>query len=265
MKSVSTWTLEGLSCDDLVVLDKFEVWRLVEAQHQVATTSIVDNWQEQHLLEEILEDTKPPIPDDARDLDFLRMTPFRYRPAKGVSPNDKGSRFREAGSIGGAFYAAQDVETAAFESAFYRSLFFSESPGLVLPKNALSYTAFASSISTSKALDLTNHPELSKFGHLWENPDDYRECQRLAKEARNAGVEAIVYKSVRDPSSRKNIVVLTPEAFSQEQPTKQQTWNILCDRNGMKMACELPQTRLALSFADLLAMGDSRFRGMHFA
>lgn len=259
MQSVNTWTLDAPLSDYLCTLDDLKVWRMVEAQNVVATTALTDGWAEQQALEHILEGTKPPIPKAASHLDFLRMTPFRYRAASGATANDNGSRFRHSGAIDGVFYGAFEPRTTAYEAAFYRALFFSESPGMLLPKNALSYTAFQSKISTDKVLDLTSHPELSKFSNLWGATDDYSHCQRLAMEARNAGVEAIVFNSVRDPNVGKNISILTPKAFSELQPQLMQTWNIVCNRSGMQISCEMPKTRLSLSFEQIKDMGDRRF------
>ena len=39
--------------------------RLVESQEQVATLQLVDTLEEQALLEELLESSKPPVPADA--------------------------------------------------------------------------------------------------------------------------------------------------------------------------------------------------------
>ena len=39
-----------------------DLWRGVEAQHQVATMRLVDTVDEQLALEEIIEASKPPIP-----------------------------------------------------------------------------------------------------------------------------------------------------------------------------------------------------------
>ena len=55
-------------------------WRLVEAQHRVSTLKLVDSLAEQAALEEILEATKPPLPEECRALDYLLATPLRYRP-----------------------------------------------------------------------------------------------------------------------------------------------------------------------------------------
>jgi len=76
----------------------------VEAQHLVATMRLVDTAAEQEVLERMLEGSKPPVPEEARRLDYLLNTPFRY-----VSPH--ASRFRPAGQPG-VWYGAERIETA---------------------------------------------------------------------------------------------------------------------------------------------------------
>ena len=66
-------------------------WRLVEAQHRVSTLKLVDTLDEQSLLEDMIEATKPAIPPECRELDYLLATPFRYG-----APYPLGSRFRRA-------------------------------------------------------------------------------------------------------------------------------------------------------------------------
>src|SRR5688572_7891535 len=81
-------------------------WRMVEGQHHVSTLALVDNVAEQARLEQLLEATKPPLPLECRDLNYLLFTPFRYR------PYPHGSRFRRADLSPGVFYAGAQVETA---------------------------------------------------------------------------------------------------------------------------------------------------------
>ena len=59
---------------------KRELWRGVEAQHRVATMRLVDDLQEQALLEQLLEDSKPTLPAEAKGSHYLLFTPFRYAP-----------------------------------------------------------------------------------------------------------------------------------------------------------------------------------------
>lgn len=97
--------------------------RLVESQEQVATLQLVDTLEEQALLEELLESSKPPVPADAEPLHYLLKTPFRYPPLRW------GSRFgrRHEPSL---FYAALKLETAMAESAYYRCVLWS---GMAVP------------------------------------------------------------------------------------------------------------------------------------
>ena len=103
-----------------------QAWRFVEAQHRVSTLKLVDSLAEQVALEDILEETKPSVPDACRHLDYLLSTPFRYR----SYPN--GSRFRRAGLTPGVWYGAERFETAAAEMVFYRLVFYAGSVPIVL-------------------------------------------------------------------------------------------------------------------------------------
>ena len=85
-----TWTAGALSSEAVKLEGK--VWRLVEAQHRVSTLKLVDTLDEQALLEDLIEETKPAIPVECRRLDYLLATPFRYG-----SVYPQGSRFRRAG------------------------------------------------------------------------------------------------------------------------------------------------------------------------
>ena len=77
-------------------------WRFVEAQHHVSTTKLTDTLAQQRRLEALIDQTKPAIPPECRDLHFLLATPFRYG-----APYPNGSRFRRAGLTLGVFYGAQ--------------------------------------------------------------------------------------------------------------------------------------------------------------
>ena len=53
-------------------------WRVIEGQFRAATMRIVDTNDEQAVLEEILEASKPPVPEPCRHLDYQFWSPFRY-------------------------------------------------------------------------------------------------------------------------------------------------------------------------------------------
>ena len=213
-------------------------WRLVEAQHQVSTLALVETLDEQQVLESLIENTKPEMPAACRALDYLLATPFRYE-----TEYPKGSRFRRAGKTLGVFYAAEHPETAVAEMAFYRLLFFAESPDTSWPENAMEYTAFAAAIDTDRAVSLVD-PPLNRDRDIWVSPTDYEACQALAEICRDAGAEAIIYESVRDPSGGRNLAVLACEAFSAPAPVDRQTWRLRLSRSGVQAIREFPIKRL---------------------
>jgi len=179
--SLPIWTPAALSSELRAISGRF--WRLVEAQHQISTLKLVDTLEEQSLLENLLEESKPALPPECQGLDYLLATPFRYG---AVYPH--GSRFRRAGRTLGVFYASEKVETALSEMAFYRLLFFADSPDTPLPANAAEYTAFSAPVSTKAALDLTA-PPLDRDRAAWTDLQNYEPCQALAEAARAAGGE----------------------------------------------------------------------------
>src|SRR5438552_216670 len=197
-----------------------KVWRLVEAQHRVSTLKLVDDLAEQALLEEIIEQSKPPVPPECRHLDYLLATPFRYGAAY-----PRGSRFRRAGRTPGVFYAAEAPRTALAEMAFYRLLFFAETPDTPWPKDAAEYTAFSSAIRSDKALDLTK-PPFDADRTIWTHPTGYSPCQDLAQAARDARIDSIRYESVRDPEHGATVALLSCRAFAKSRPGGPRTCRI---------------------------------------
>jgi hypothetical protein len=220
-----------------------EVWRLVEAQHRISTLKLVDTPEEQKILEDLIDGTKPPLPPEALGLHYLLATPFRY------APYPHGSRFRAAGATPGVFYASEEVETAIAEMAFYRYLFFAAAPETALPRNATEYTAFSVRIGTARMLDLTAKP-LSGAKAVWTHPTNYEPCQAFAASARTLGAELLRYQSVRDPMARANVAVLTCRAFASKRPVRLQSWRLRIGRNGASAICEAPARSLGISAKD---------------
>jgi len=228
-------------------------WRLVEAQHVVSTLSLVDTLDEQNLLEDILEDTKPPVPEDCRHLDYLLSTPFRYR------PYPHGSRFRKAGMTPGVWYGSQRPETAVAEMVFYRFLFYAESPDTPFPDTPADYTAFSASLGTQAALDLTAGA-FAEHRDIWTDPTDYAACQDLAATARENGAEIIRFQSVRDPGHGANLAVLTCRAFEDATPVDRQSWRIRISPSGAQAVRDHP--RLGLEYDRNAFDFDPRLAGM---
>lgn len=245
------WTPDALSSETRRLSG--ECWRLVEAQHRISTLKLVDSLAEQALLEGLLEATKPSIPPECRDLHYLLATPFRYG-----SGYPKGSRFRRAGATPGVFYASEKVTTAVAEMAFHRVVFFLDSPATKWPENAAELTAFCVSFAAKRSLDLTR-PPLSADGAAWTDPVDYEACQALAEAARAAEVQALRYRSVRDPASGANVALLTCSAFGRREPLARQTWRIRLGAQRLQALCEFPEIQLEFPLAAFAA--DPRVAG----
>lgn len=228
-------------------------WRLVEAQHIVSTLKLADSLEEQQLLEELLEKTKPRVPPECAHLDYLLATPFRY------APYPAGSRFRQAGRTPGVFYCSVEVQTAVAETAFWRLLFFAESPDTPLPRNPAEFTAFSVALATPLAVDLTKG-SLAYRSEQWTRLSDYGPCQELAASARECGIEMIAYQSVRDPKRRLNLAVLQCAAFEQPMPLERQTWRISFTPARVSAICEHPRMGIGFSVEEFEA--DPRIKRM---
>jgi hypothetical protein len=248
--SSPTWTPAALSSEAHPYAGA--VWRLVEAQHRVSTLKLVDDLAEQALLEDLIDATKPALPPECRHLDYLLATPFRYGASYPV-----GSRFRRAGRTLGIYYAAEAPETAVAEMAFYRLLFYAESPTTPYSDAAADYTAFSAALDVARALDLTA-PPLDADRARWTDPVDYSACQALADAARAADIAVLRYASVRDPRGGANVAVLTATAFATPQPLERRTWRLKIGQTGVLALCDFPETRLSFARADFAA--DPRLR-----
>ena len=210
--SSTTWTTRAVASSAQPA--RCAVWRAVGAQQVASTLALVDSLEEQHLLERLLDESKPPVPSAAAHLSPLLLTPFRYPPPPG------GSRFRGPNDPG-VFYAADAVRTACAELGYWRWHHLLDTPALdAMP--TLPQTVFGVRLATDAA-DLRALP-LVRDRAAWTRPDDYAACQRFARTARAAGVGAIRYESVRDPQRGGCCAVLTPGAFVPPVPFGLQTW-----------------------------------------
>lgn len=199
-------------------------WRAVEAQHKVSTMSLVHGSRaDQALLEDILEEVKPPIPEAAQGLHWLLFTPFRYYPLPG------GSRFRRKDDPG-IFYGAEDRQTACAESGYWRLRMWMDSKGLSGKQKAVPLTLFEFHGASSHSIDLTQ-PPLVADRDIWTRPDDYAGTQQLAENARSAEVEVIRYESVRN-SGGFCLALMTPRVFRavpEPYQNNQQTWTLFIE------------------------------------
>ncbi|WP_076997470.1 RES family NAD+ phosphorylase [Variovorax sp. KK3] len=192
------------------------LWRGIEAQHRVATMRLVDDLEEQMLLEQLLEDSKPPLPPDAAGAHYLLFTPFRYVSAWP-------SRFRRPHEPG-AWYGADEAVTVAAEIAHWRWRFFMDSDGLRDDQVLTELTFFQAQFSGLE-LDISVPPWSSKRS-VWRDPDDYAPCHALATQARGLmpPVQSIRYESARREGGLCE-AVFDVQALAIPNPGLQQTWS----------------------------------------
>lgn len=207
---------------------------MVEGQHLVSTMALVDSLEEQRVLEDILERSKPLVPPECEHLHYLMAAPFRY----GLYPVD--SRFRRRGQTPGVFYASEQAITAAAETVWSRLRFFAAAEGADLPKGAAEFTAFSVKVDVEAAVDLLAGP-LSAEAVKWTDPDDYAACLELADRARAEGAGLIRYGSVRHPEGLANVAVLDCAGFAGAAPEERQTWKIVLRVGGAVVVREFPR------------------------
>lgn len=206
--------------------------RIVESQEQVATLQLVDNLAEQALLEQLLETSKPPLPDDTQALHYLLKTPFRYPPLHW------GSRF------GGVhepslFYGAVRLETAMAETAYYRLLLWN---GMASPPPSgrilSAHASFEVRYRVERGVQL-QVPPFSEHQSLLTHRSDYRATQALGRDMRAAGVQAFEFQSARCPQGGINVALFVPAAFAEFKPDNMTAW--ICETAGDYVAFKRAQ------------------------
>jgi hypothetical protein len=201
-----------------------KLWRAVEAQHIVSTLRLTDNDAEaQELLEAILEEHKPTLPAETKGLHYLLATPFRYPPAR------YGSRFR-AWPDPGVLYGALARRAACAEMGYWRWRFVQDSEGLE-EIAAAPQTLFQAGAKGS-AVDLQQQP-FAADAATWTSPSEYSGTQAFARQARDADVDLILYRSVRDPEPQTCVAVLRPTALHPKRPLAQETWHLTVTADGV--------------------------------
>ncbi len=195
-------------------------WRVVESQEEIATMALVDSLEEQALLESLLEQSKPPYPENARQLDYLLTTPFRYPPLPW------GSRFGTQLEPS-LYYAALTIDTALAEAAFYRLVFW-QGMDIAPPSGRLltQHTIFSAQYLCNHGFALDQAP-FDTYRDILIDKEDYGPCQSLGSQLREANAQGFQYLSARDPDGGLNIALFTPEALTSRKPEETQNW--LCE------------------------------------
>jgi len=97
-------------------------------------------------------------------------------------------------------------------------------------------------------------PPLDSDRAVWTHPTDYTRCQDLADLARSAGIDAIRYRSIRDPAGGANLALLSLAALAATAPTSYQTWRILLRRDRADAMSEMPRATLSLAYSTWAAL-----------
>jgi hypothetical protein len=197
----------------------------VEAQHQVSTRKLVDSIEEQALLEEMIDQVKPPDQTGGR-LHYLLFTPFRYPPLP------HGSRFGRRHERG-IWYGSLERRSAFAEVAYYRLLFL-EGTHAQLGTVETALTAFTAKVRTAKGIDLAA-PPFDAYRRAIASPTTYTSTQPLGTAMRTAGVEAFRYPSARDTAGGINVGVFTPAAFGNAKPKSLETWHCAASRERVEV------------------------------
>lgn len=215
------------------------LFRLVESQEQAATLGYVDDLEEQAVLEELLEGSKPPLSQQASALHYLLSSPFRYPPLHW------GSRFGRVHEPS-LLYGGKTPGVTLAESAYYRLLHIHSIQGKP-PKTSLKseHTLFSVPYFTKQGICL-HQPPFDCARDALTHPCNYTLTQKLGSEMREAGVIAFEYWSARSTEEEICVALYQPEAFSQPDPASIESW--LCETAQDRVTFKGVGQRSPLSF-----------------
>jgi len=181
---------------------------------------------EQGLLEELLDRSKPTAPPELVGLHYLLFTPFRYPPLR------HGSRFGVK-TERGIWYGSETLPTCFAEVAYYRLLFLEGTTADLSPL-LVELTSFRAVIRTPGGVDLTSEPFRAYRGRI-ASPSRYDSAQKLGRDLRADGVEAVRYPSARDRGG-VNVAVFSPGAFARRVPEKLETWLSVATKERVELS-----------------------------
>lgn len=224
-----------------------ELFRLVESQQQIATLSYVDTFEEQNLLEDMLEEVKPPYLESTINLHYLLKTPFRYPPLKW------GSRFGYAHETS-IFYGGCQIKTTLCEAAYYRFVFLYSMLGEpVKTKIRSEHTLFSVDYKTQYGVQLHHHP-FSDYQEELTDKQNYAACQQLGSAMRKAKVEAFTYKSARAEDGNC-VGLFSPSAFARNKPKEMSYWLCEAGRDSVSFKQVDQKDIISFPFTDFLVDG----------
>ena len=229
MPCVEKFNLKNLWKDvngkDYITSLSMKLYRMVENQEEVATTLITSNSEEQSVLEELLEQSKPVQPSELENRHYLIKTPFRYPPL------NYGSRFGTIFSPS-LFYGSTDKKTVLTEVAYYRFRFLADvENGQALTKHNLqsNHSVFYINAHSENAIQLTKAP-FKEFKQQISAVDSFETSQALAKAMRHDGVELFNFYSARNPKGI-NGAAFSHDVIKSNKPKEIENWQCLTQSN----------------------------------
>lgn len=207
---------EGIDLNEHAKSKKLDGYRIVENQEYNSTYSLVDDRSEHELLEEMIEDSKPPKPIDCSVDDYLLFTPFRYPPLKDAT------RFGKV-TERSPFYGSEKLY-AAFAEKAYRLEKFDSDTEANFPNRNLPFTSFKFAANANSCLNVLEAP-FDKYIDRIHNPVSYDDSQALGAEIRRHTIQACLFQSVRCSDTR-NIAIFDPSIFTKKSYDQKQ-WSCL--------------------------------------
>lgn len=210
------------------------MWRVVQGQSRISSDRLVTDPADQPLLEGLIDEVKPLVPEEARHLPALLATPFRYG-------YEVASRFRRAHERPGVLYVSELENTAVAEKAYWRLKLFSRSPHAATPKTIVPHTSLTVNTRVARTLDLTASPYDRRRAE-WTSPDDYTPCQQFAEGARAILAQAVRYESVRDPESQANLAIFDPTVVDGTSLEIARSWHFRFEGNRLTAYAAFPSS-----------------------
>ena len=138
------------------------------------------------------------------------------------------------------WYGAEHVQTALTEKAYHLLRWVRGTDIDAYPFRA-EWGDFSTRVATERCVDLTAG-RWDGVREEMESPTSYAAAQTLGGEMRGAGVEAVRFRSVRDPQRRCSVGLFTPRAFAQRSPdlARSRTWLVLATRERVRVARKRP-------------------------
>lgn len=192
------------------------LYRIVETQQYAATTGLVDNLEEQALLEQLLDEAKPPYKIGTEQRHYLISTPFRYPPLK------YGSRFGNR-HMPSYFYGSEHLDTVLAECAFYRLKFMHDMTTPYDDAVNSEHMTFSVSIATQNLADLCQIDDEHIQQQLC-HPTHYQFSQAVGRYlTEQLGAQGLRYYSARRATGI-NLAIAEPDVIKSAEPETCCNW-----------------------------------------